>query len=299
MGIPLISRRHRRLSMRLGAVIAIGTITLAAGAATAAAGPAARPSAAASGWARFGHFAPSVAPVNIFVDGQLFATDIGFKDVTDYGSLPGGLHLFELKFASDPNGPVIFSLEAGVPNGGAVTIGAVTTRDGVAAHIYEDALIAPQSGRASVRFIHAVPDAAAVDVQVVNGPTLFTGVPYPTASNYVDIEPGQYDVEVRPAGSSDVLLRVSGWSIEPGVQSSIVVVKGADGNLDVVPVRDTESAAVAPPGGVQTGDGGLRATDDPGISPWTVLVLAAVLAAVTAVILARNHGPRSRSARSA
>jgi hypothetical protein len=237
-------------------------------------------SAGSEGWARFGHFAPSVEPVNIFVDGQAFATGIGFKQVSQYGSLPAGVHRFELKLSSDPAGPVIFTVEAGVPAGGAVTIGAVTTRDGVASHVFDDALRTPEAGQSLVRFIHAAPDVPAIDVQVVGGPLLATGVAYPGASAYQDVAPGAYDVQVRPSGSSEVLLEVDGWTIEPGVQSSIAIVKGLDGRLDVAPVRDAAAVAVAPTGGVQTGYGGMA--DGPATTSL-VLVAVVVVAAIAGV----------------
>jgi hypothetical protein len=232
------------------------------------------------GWARFGHFAPSVEPVNIFVDGQSFATGIGFKQVSQYGSLPAGVHRFELKLSSDPAGPVIFTVEAGVPAGGAVTIAAVTTRDGVASHVFDDALRTPEAGQSLVRFIHAAPDVPAIDVQVVGGPLLASGVAYPGASAYQDVPPGAYDVQVRPSGSSEVLLDVDGWTIEPGVQSSIAIVKGLDGRLDVAPVRDAAAVAVAPTGGVQTGYGGMADWPDTTSLALVSVVVAAVIAGI-------------------
>ncbi len=237
--------------------------------------------AADEGWARFGHFAPSVEPVNIFVDGALFATGIGFKQVSQYGSVPAGVHRFELKLASDPDGPVVFTVEAGVPAGGAVTIAAVTTRDGVASHVFDDVLQTPEAGRSSVRFIHSAPDVPAIDVQVVGGPLIAGAVPYPGASPTQAGAPRNYAVEVRASGTNEVILAVDDWTIEAGVQSSIAIVKGADGRLDVAPVRDAAAAAVAPPGGVQTGYGGMA---NQGSSvPWPVLIAGGVALAIAAL----------------
>lgn len=248
--------------------------------------------AGGQGWARFGHFAPSVAPVNIFVDGQLFATDIGFKQVSQYGSVPAGVHRFDLRFTSDPNGPIIFTVEAGVPAEGAVTIGAVTTRDGVASHVFDDALQTPESGQSLVRFIHAAPDVPAIDVQVVGGPLLASAVPYPGASGYQDVEPGTYDVEVRPSGSAEVILEVDAWTIEPGVQSSIAIVKGLDGRLDVAPVRDAAAVAVAPTGGVQTGYGGMADASDATPGPLRIVAVVAVVIAGIGFAAATVHRRR-------
>ena len=213
--------------------------------------------AAGSGWARVGHFAPSAAPVDVWVDGAPFATGIAFKNVSDYAPLTAGVHRFELRAAGQPDSPTLIDVQAGVPDGGSVTIGAVTTRDGIASQVYDDALTAPPAGEALVRFIHAAPDVQAVDVQVIDGPLLAASVPYPAATGYEAIPAGQYDVQVLAAGTPNVLLQVRGWSIDPGAQSSIVIVKGLDGQLDVAPLRDSAAVPVPPVGGVQTGFGGM------------------------------------------
>jgi Domain of unknown function (DUF4397) len=212
---------------------------------------------AAAGWARFGHFAPSAEPVDVWVDGMPFASTISFKNVSSYIPLSAGPHQFELRLSSQPNGPALINVEAGVPAGGSVTVSAVTTRDGIASQVYDDALMSPPAGAALVRFIHAAPDVQAVDVRVINGPTLAAAVPYPDATTYQSIAGGQYDVQVLAAGTKTVLLQVRGWSIEPGAQSSIVIVRGADGKLDVAPLRDAAAVGLAPAGGVQTGYGSM------------------------------------------
>jgi hypothetical protein len=256
--------------------------------------------APAQGWARFGHFAPAAAPVDVLVDGAPFASALSFKQVSDYLPLPAGLHQFELRLSSDPDGPSVLSIQAGVPEGGAVTVGAVSTRDGLAPQVYDDALAAPPEGQSLVRFIHAAPDVVPVDVQLAAGPVLATGVAYPGATPYQPIAAGQYDVEVRLTGSDQVVLTVDDWSIQPAVQSSIVIVQGTDGALDVVPIRDSAAVAVPPLGGVQTGYGGMSpaVTGSTGRSPLLAGIASAmVLTAACIAIRRRLRVPAVRHAR--
>lgn len=56
-----------------------------------------------------------------------------------------------------------------------------------------------QSGTAKVRVIHASPDAPAVDV-FVNGNRTLSNVPFFTASDYLDLAPGSYRLQIAPAG---------------------------------------------------------------------------------------------------
>lgn len=51
-----------------------------------------------------------------------------------------------------------------------------------------------------VRVVHASPDAPAVDV-FVNGNAVLEGVPFTGVSDYLELEPGDYDVALAPAGA--------------------------------------------------------------------------------------------------
>jgi hypothetical protein len=149
--------------------------------------------------------------------------------------------------------------------------------------VFQDALVQPPPGQALVRFIEAAPEVPAVDVRAAGGQLLAAAVAYPTATDYVPIAPGQYDVNVLAAGTPDVLLRISGWSIDPGVQSSVIVVEGLDGNLDVAPVVDSATVASMPVGAVQTGYGGMAPDPQPSLVSARLYGVAAV---VTVSVLA-------------
>ncbi|MCS6839540.1 MAG: DUF4397 domain-containing protein [Roseiflexus sp.] len=73
-----------------------------------------------------------------------------------------------------------------------------------------------QTGTAKVRVVHASPDAPAVDV-IVNGNKALTNVPFFTASAYLDLPAGSYDIQVVPTGAtSPVVIDAKGVKIEAG-----------------------------------------------------------------------------------
>lgn len=53
--------------------------------------------------------------------------------------------------------------------------------------------------RASVRILHASPDAPAVDV-FVDGNAVLEGVEFGSISNYLELDPGEHSFELAPAG---------------------------------------------------------------------------------------------------
>jgi hypothetical protein len=277
---------------RIGVAVALAALVFGAGSASASLRPA-DDLAAATGWVRFGHFAPAQAPVDLYVDGNQVATGVAFKTVSGYLNLPAGTHTFAVKPAGDTGSAYLLSAEAGVSANQAETIAAVTTRDGLAVTVYDDELATPPAGQALVRFIHSAPDVPAIDVAIEGGATIASNVAYASATPYQVIDAGTYNVDVLESGTTNVVVKVAGWSIQPGVQSSVIVIKGLDGKLDVVPVLDAAAVPAAPTGGVQTGYGGMAALPDSS-TPWPLIVVPAVLAAALGAFLLRKRG-RGRS----
>jgi hypothetical protein len=281
---------------RMGITMALSAAVLvSAGAATASARPA-DDATAATGWVRFGHFAPAQAPVDLYVDGNQVASGVAFKTVSGYLNLPAGTHTFAVKPAGDTGSGYLLSAEAGVQANNAETIAAVTTRDGLAVTVYDDMLATPPAGKSLVRFIHSAPDVAAVDIAIEGGPSIASNVAYATATPYEAIDPGTYDVDVLEAGTQNIVVKVAGWSIQPGVQSSVIVIKGLDGKLDVVPVLDAAAVPAAPTGGVQTGYGGMA--PKPGSALWwPYAIVASLLIAAIGTVVLRKRGGRAALAR--
>ncbi len=240
-----------------------------------------RTAAEVTGYARAGHFAPGKGPVDLIVDGQVAAKGLTYKHVTPYLPVPAGTHSFALRTMT---GQTVLSVHAGVPANGAVTIGAVTTRSGLAGNVYDDSLQMPEAGTALVRFVHTAPATSKVNVVIAGGPTL-KDVGYPTATPYQSVKAGTYNIAVRDAASDKVLLQINGWKAASGSQSSIVLVNTEAGKLDAVPFLDSTGSAAAPQGGTATGLGGtaVRPADHGGwLSARSATLLATVVFAATA-----------------
>lgn len=275
----------RRRSTRWIVVTGLSAMALALCAASPALAKGARAAAPVTGFARAGHFAPGKGPVDLLVDGKVAAKGLTYKHVTPYLAVPAGPHSFVLR---TPEGKVVLRAEAGIPANGAVTIGAVTTRAGLAGNVYDDHLQTPKPGTALVRFVHTAPAAAKVDISIAGGQDLAKNVGYPSATQYRAIKAGTYDINVRSVKTKKLLLHITKWTAAPGSQSSVVLVNTSKGTLDAVPFTDSAMAPATPQGAAATGLGG-TAPKPSGETGWlsaptatllTTLVLAAGAAGV-------------------
>ncbi|WP_435157628.1 DUF4397 domain-containing protein [Haladaptatus sp. DFWS20] len=148
---------------------------------------------------RVAHASPDAPNVDVWVDGSKALSDVPFKTVSDYLDVPTGTRTVKITAAGDPS-TVAFE--------GDLTLEAMTyTVAAVGELTSEDTEFKPwvlqddtstTEGKARVRLVHAAPDAPAVDVTVMDGETtLFDGVAYGESSDYLEVEPGQYTLEVR------------------------------------------------------------------------------------------------------
>jgi hypothetical protein len=82
---------------------------------------------------------------------------------------------------------------------------------------------------ARVRFVHASPDAPAVDVKVVDGPFLFRNVSFKGVGDYMQVPAGTYNLEVRVAGTSTVALSLPAVKLDGGTTYTVYAIGFAGG----------------------------------------------------------------------
>ncbi|WP_265110294.1 DUF4397 domain-containing protein [Halosolutus halophilus] len=149
---------------------------------------------------RVAHLSPDAPNVDVYVDDEPVLEDVPFRAVSDYLELDPGTYGVMITAAGDPD-TVVFDEELEVMEG-AVTVAAIgelaEANQPFEVTVLEDDLSDPGE-MARVRLVHASPDAPAVDVTVGDGETvLFEDAAFGDAAA-VEVEPGNYALEVRPA----------------------------------------------------------------------------------------------------
>ena len=181
------------------------------------------PTAPAAGTAqvRVAHLSPDAPPVDVYVNGARAVTGASFKDVTNYLSVPAGSVNFRVTPAGATS-PAVIDATVTLNNGGSYTVAATGLLAGIQPIVLEDDR--GTTGQSKVRFVHASPDAPAVDIAVTGGPVLFANVPFRQATAYPQVAPSTYDLEARPAGSTAVALQVDDVTLRPGTNYTIFAV---------------------------------------------------------------------------
>jgi hypothetical protein len=224
---------------------------------------------------RVAHFAPGLLKGDVYVvyvNGRLQLKGVPFKTVSDYLKVKPGKFKVEVREAGEPasSAPVI-AATVDLEGGKAYTVAVFGQLTSVKAALLTDDMSRPGTSRSKVRLIQAIPGEGAVDL-VSGGDVLISGARFPSASDYREVPAGSVDVEVRKAGSGEVLAKADNLRLPSGSISSLVAVGGIGEKLELLDIRDA-AAAVAAAGGVATGAGGTSTSSSPGGRRFALFLL--------------------------
>jgi Domain of unknown function (DUF4397) len=189
---------------------------------------------------RVGHFSPDAPAVDVYANGGAILSDVPFGVLSDYLEVPAGTYTIEVVAAgADPvDGAVIGPVDLDFGAGTMTTVAATNSLANIQAQVLVDEPM-PQDGIAQVRVVHFSADAPAVDVALDGGDVVVGNLAYPTATSYLDLPEGQYDLEIRPTGTTDVAFDIDPLDLAGGNSYSVFAIGSlADGSFTVLPVVD-------------------------------------------------------------
>jgi hypothetical protein len=162
------------------------------------------------------HASPDAPGVDILVDDAGPAvSNLEFPTNTGYVPLDAGTR--NVKVNVTGTSTTVINADLALDPGQNYSVFAVNTVSDIEPLVLVDDLTAPASGKAHVRFVHLSPDAPAVDIALANGgAVLFGNVAFKEFLGFSPLDAGTYDLEVRLAGTSTVVLPLPGITLEDG-----------------------------------------------------------------------------------
>ncbi|WP_132059931.1 DUF4397 domain-containing protein [Halorussus amylolyticus] len=164
-------------------------------------------------YVRVAHASPDAPAVDVFVNGNAVLEGVEFGTISDYLELDPGEYTFEVAPAGEGRDAAVLQASASVNAGTFYTVAAIGTLDQIDAAVLTD-------NTTRLRAVHFAPDAPAVDVAVVDGPTLFEGLEFGDASGYREVNAGTYDLAVQVSESGDTVATFEGVTLAPSTTYS-------------------------------------------------------------------------------
>ena len=141
------------------------------------------------------HAAPQAPNVDVYVNDQMVFSNLAFGDFTRYVYLDEGEYNVSVYLAGQKDRPVINQM-VDVPSQQIFTIAATGNLDNLGLLVIPDKVSkSPSQNYSSVRVIHLSPNAPGVDI-LVDGDTLFEDISFGEGTDYVDLNPRTYNVNV-------------------------------------------------------------------------------------------------------
>jgi Domain of unknown function (DUF4397) len=243
---------------------------------------------------RVAHFAPGLLKGDVYVvyvDGRLQLKGVPFKTVSDYLKVQPGKFQVEVREAGQPaSSPPVVGATVDLAAGKAYTVAVFGQLTSVKAALLTDDLSRPGGSMSKVRLIQAIPGEQSVDL-VTGGDVLVSGAKFTSASDYQEVSAGPVEVEVRKAGSDEVLATAGKVRLPSGSISTLVAVGGIGEKLELLTIRDAAASAM-PAGGVATGAGGTSSSPSP--SPGgrrfaLILLIGGGVAAATGFVVQQRR----------
>jgi hypothetical protein len=161
------------------------------------------------------HASPDAPNVDVLVNDAPAFTNLPFTGVTDYAMLPPDTYNVKVVPAGATE-PVVIEADLGLAAATSYSVVAVNVLNEIEALVLvDDNTSDPQNAR--VRFLHASPNAPAVDIAVADGgPVLFGDIEFTEVGDYIPVPAGTYDLEARIAGTDKVVLDIPGVALAAG-----------------------------------------------------------------------------------
>lgn len=160
------------------------------------------------------HASPDAPAVDICANGDVLFSDAPFFAATDYVNVPAGTYTIKVVVAgSDCAAPGVIEADLTFESDSETTIAAINELSVIQPLVLADQNMVDE-GMATVRFIHASPDAPTVDITLDDGTTLFDDIPFGQSGGYITVPPGMYDLDVRDMTGESVVLDVNGVQLD-------------------------------------------------------------------------------------
>jgi hypothetical protein len=165
-------------------------------------------------YVRILHASPGASPVDIYINNRKAISNLKYREFTEYLPLPYGRYNIKLFPAGRTTNPIIDTM-VDIPPRTILTVAAINKPENIALLPIEDVQMPIQQGKTYLRFVHLSQNAPNVDVKLPDGTELFTDVGYKEITDYIEVNPGTYTVEVFPTGTNQRVLYVPNIRLRP------------------------------------------------------------------------------------
>lgn len=174
------------------------------------------------------HTSYDAPAVDVWVDGSVAISGLSYGQSSGYAELPAGMRNIQVTPGGQTS-PVVIEADLNILDTNEYTVTAVDMLSNISAVVSVDDRES-NANQARIKFLHASPDAPAVDIKLDsgNGPVVFSNVSFKDITEYVEVGEGSYTFVVTPTGSDIEVFVFQPIAVSEGMVYTVV----AHGSLD-------------------------------------------------------------------
>ena len=166
------------------------------------------------------HASPNAPNVDVRINNSVALSNVAYPTNSSYAELNSGATNIRVS----PTATTTYVIDANVnlEANRNYSVFAVDSVSKIKAAVTVDDLATPAAGKAHVRFFHFSANAPAVDIAVTGGPVLFPNRTFndqatsSALAGFTPVDAGTYNLEVRAAGTSTVVLALPNVTLTAG-----------------------------------------------------------------------------------
>ena len=173
---------------------------------------------------------------------------LAFGAISPYVPVPAGAHAIRVCATADASVCPIDVPEVTVEDGMSYTIAATNVLASIEPQVLVDSAVADPAS-ALVRVVHFSADAPAVDVLTQDGATtVVSALAYPSATDYLALPPGSYDLKVCATEDTSVCpIDPAALDLAAGTISSVFAIGSLEGGTITAIVASDAAMPTDPP----------------------------------------------------
>lgn len=184
----------------------------------------------APSYIRILHASPGAPAVDIYVNNTPIIRNLGYKQFSNYLPIVPGTYNIKVYAVGTTSNPVL-STNMFIPGVSILTIAAIGIFPNISLLTVADKSNVPLvPGKGEIRFVHLSPDTPAVDVTLPDGKVLFKNAAYKQIKEYILVDPGNYTLQLKAAGTDKIVLHVPNIRIRPRQYYTVYAVGLLSGN---------------------------------------------------------------------
>jgi hypothetical protein len=173
--------------------------------------------------------------VDVFINKELVVDWLPFRRVSNYFSLLPGTYTIDILSSTDRSKKLL-STNIIIKNGQIYTLALVRKAEETEPYIVQNFPNVP-FGEAKMRFLHLAPELPALDFAVKDRDVVFENVAFQQVTDYLGLTPMTVDLELRTAGSKQVILPMPKLKFKANEACTIVLV-GSKKEFSIIIIID-------------------------------------------------------------